>query len=365
MANGNPFYVQPASLQGLGQIGQAYFQKQAQDEALDAQRAVQQEAIAALETNDPSQISQFMVANPQFAQGIQQAYGFRNDQTKQNAIDTSLRILQGEDPDEVLRDRAAFVSRQGGDPSGTLGAIDDPERARKLATITLAANLPPAQLEAMRKAGVLGEIKTPEEQRKIDAAKLKQDLEKEKNVFDRSKKLRDEYTKASGEFLKVRDAYGRVQASIEDPDAAGDIALIFNYMKMLDPGSVVREGEFATAQNAGGVPTAVRNAFNKLQSGERLQPEQRKMFSGRASKLFNKAESQNKKDRKKIIGLGRQYNLTEQDIFGQQDQPVEAVQTSEVIVSSPQYGDVTEADIQETMRANNLTREQVLQRLGG
>ena len=41
----------------------------------------------------------------------------------------------------------------------------------------------------------------------------------------------------------------------------------------------------------------------------------------------------------------------------------EAVE-SFVIESHPEYGNVSEADIQETMRANNMTREQVLSRLG-
>ena len=49
-------------------------------------------------------------------------------------------------------------------------------------------------------------------------------------------------------------------------------------MKMLDPTSVVREGEFATAQNATGVPERIRNSFNKAMSGERLGQKQRTKF---------------------------------------------------------------------------------------
>ena len=41
-------------------------------------------------------------------------------------------------------------------------------------------------------------------------------------------------------------------------------------MKVLDPGSVVREGEFATAANAGGVPDTVRNMYNRAINGERI-----------------------------------------------------------------------------------------------
>jgi len=104
--------------------------------------------------------------------------------------------------------------------------------------------------------------------------------------IDNEQKIRTEFVKAADEFVKVRDAYGRVQASAKEPSAAGDLALIFSYMKILDPGSVVREQEFANAQNAAGVPDQVRNMYNKVLSGERLNPNQRGDFTSRAGKLY-------------------------------------------------------------------------------
>ena len=91
---------------------------------------------------------------------------------------------------------------------------------------------------------------------------------------------------ALGDFRDIEDAYARVQASISQPSAAGDLALIFNFMKMLDPGSTVREGEFATAQNAAGVPDRARAAYNNIVNGQRMTPEQRSDFSGRAAQLY-------------------------------------------------------------------------------
>lgn len=61
-------------------------------------------------------------------------------------------------------------------------------------------------------------------------------------------------------------------------------------MKMLDPGSTVREGEFATAQNAAGVPTQIVNQYNKAKSGERLAPEQRADFLNQAKEQYLGAE---------------------------------------------------------------------------
>ena len=50
----------------------------------------------------------------------------------------------------------------------------------------------------------------------------------------------------------------------KDPSAAGDLAMIFTYMKILDPTSVVREGEQATAQNAAGTPERIKNIYNRV-----------------------------------------------------------------------------------------------------
>lgn len=59
------------------------------------------------------------------------------------------------------------------------------------------------------------------------------------------------------------------------PSANGDIAMVYAVMKSYDPTSVVRETEFATAQNAAGVPDKIRNQFNSLRNGQRLNPKQR------------------------------------------------------------------------------------------
>lgn len=59
------------------------------------------------------------------------------------------------------------------------------------------------------------------------------------------------------------------------PSANGDIAMVYAVMKSYDPTSVVRETEFANAQNAAGVPDKIRNKFNALRNGQRLNPKQR------------------------------------------------------------------------------------------
>jgi hypothetical protein len=79
-------------------------------------------------------------------------------------------------------------------------------------------------------------------------------------------------------FKIMRTAKQQVQAlaTKPNPSATDDVAMIFSYMKMLDPNSVVREGEYATAQNATGIPEQWMNLYNRALQGNRLNPSQRK-----------------------------------------------------------------------------------------
>jgi hypothetical protein len=100
--------------------------------------------------------------------------------------------------------------------------------------------------------------------------------------------LRDDYQKESKNFQTVHEAYQRLLQSAKNPSGAGDISLIFGYMRMLDPSSTVREGEFATAQNAGTVPQTILSMYNQmLVNGQRLDPAVRQDFVTRAGMLYS------------------------------------------------------------------------------
>lgn len=126
-------------------------------------------------------------------------------------------------------------------------------------------------------------------------------------------KFRKEYSDQTKGYQEVKSAYGRVLAS--DESAVGDMSMIFSYMKMLDPGSVVREGEFATAQNAAGVPERIQNIYNRVVSGERLSPSQRTSFKGQAGKLYSTAKTQEATVRQGIERMAKGYGLSPEKIF--------------------------------------------------
>lgn len=125
-----------------------------------------------------------------------------------------------------------------------------------------------------------------------DGLRVKELIAKGTNqqVVGNEAKLRDDYNQLSKTFIGVRDAHQRVMASAKDPTAAGDLALIFNYMKVLDPTSVVRESEFAQAAATGAYGERIKAAVNRAVNGERLSEAIRNDFLDRSHRLYDAAE---------------------------------------------------------------------------
>lgn len=91
--------------------------------------------------------------------------------------------------------------------------------------------------------------------------------------------------------------------------AADDLALIFAFMKMLDPGSVVREGEFANAQNTAGIPDRIRNAYNRAISGTRLSDKQRNEFFETATTVMDNYSNSYADQAERSRSLAESYGL--------------------------------------------------------
>lgn len=114
---------------------------------------------------------------------------------------------------------------------------------------------------------------------------------------------KNDVTKAS---QNVATGYEKVMSAANNPSAAGDLSLVFGYMKMLDPGSVVREGEFKTAAEARAaiarfnekgipLPAFLVQGVQKMESGQFLLPEQRLDFGRQAGNVYKAQLAQQKR----------------------------------------------------------------------
>lgn len=104
-------------------------------------------------------------------------------------------------------------------------------------------------------------------------------------------------------FTVVRDNVRRIESNAKLGTGQGDLAVIFAYMRVLDPESVVRETEFKNAAEAMGRLQMMTNIPARWVSGNRLTPEGRKGFLQSARTLY---EAQRKTYDRKAAMFQRQ-----------------------------------------------------------
>jgi hypothetical protein len=88
------------------------------------------------------------------------------------------------------------------------------------------------------------------------------------------------------DFSDMKSAFGQVVSSLSAGTPIGDVAGATKIMKLLDPGSVVRESELAIAMQASGRMDRLQNYFNNFMTGQKLTPTQRDDFQALANELY-------------------------------------------------------------------------------
>ena len=99
--------------------------------------------------------------------------------------------------------------------------------------------------------------------------------------------MRKELIGASKRYLIIKDSWQRISSASTRDTGVSDLTLIFSYMKLVEPESSVREGEFATASNTGGLAQSLLNQYNKAKTGEFLTDPQRAEFVALSKIIFD------------------------------------------------------------------------------
>jgi hypothetical protein len=148
------------------------------------------------------------------------------------------------------------------------------------------------------------------------------ELQAKASYGDPAERVKSESTLRNEFFTRTKDnqynqVYQNYQKILNSPDnASGDLGMIFAYMKLLDPSSTVREGEFANAQNATGVPARILNLYNQAISGQRLNPQQRSEFKSSAGAYAKPVLDQQRASEQYYSDLARQQGLDPRNVIG-------------------------------------------------
>jgi len=111
------------------------------------------------------------------------------------------------------------------------------------------------------------------------------------------------------DFSDMQTAYTQVVSSLKQGTPIGDVAGATKVMKLLDPGSVVRESELGIAMAAGGRMDRLQNYFNNLMTGQKLTPQQRDDFERLSNELYAAAGQAYNQKRAEYMQMGDAYGF--------------------------------------------------------
>lgn len=127
--------------------------------------------------------------------------------------------------------------------------------------------------------------------------------------FNDTNALGKRFVSESEDFARMGTYFNDMIDLADKGTASSDTALIFRYMKMLDPRSQVTEGEQATASQAPGVPGAILSLYNSTVNGTRLGAQQRMEIIESAIPLYENALGQHDIRVKEYEGMADRFNM--------------------------------------------------------
>jgi hypothetical protein len=220
-----------------------------------------------------------------------QKVGLEGQKTRTDIMGTQSAIEERDrkaamDRDEATRKLQANIAETiKRDPRYAQYAQQEVDRKAKAGTIN--AFQVPVQTESLDEGvqGAPDQITTPQQAQTmanmagVDAGKNAQAL------TETATTLRKEFE--SLPEVKNYSIMRTARANIENAsvNGVGALNIVFAYMKALDPNSSVREGEAASARNAGGIPESIRSLYNRALGKDGLTDNLRRDFINEARKL--------------------------------------------------------------------------------
>jgi hypothetical protein len=110
-------------------------------------------------------------------------------------------------------------------------------------------------------------------------------------------------------FRELESSYRKIKAAIEANTPIGDVASAVSIMKLLDPGSVVRESELEVAMKSSGLWDRMTNFSERTFGGRKLTDDQRVEFEQLAKEFYNTAKQTKADIDGRYLELSKRYNI--------------------------------------------------------
>jgi hypothetical protein len=178
--------------------------------------------------------------------------------------------------------------------------FSESERARIDLLKAQAGQAKAAAYKSSREASEVGKL-TPEKKFKFEAD------------------LRQEYLKNADKFREMSDVYPSIKAASSPNATATDrVAQIFGFVKMIDPGSVVRGQDFEALQKTNGYalsPDWFKEAVVRIQAGDPVSDKVTKQIAATSAGLYKAARERDTETRSNIERVAKQYDLDTTNLF--------------------------------------------------
>lgn len=135
--------------------------------------------------------------------------------------------------------------------------------------------------------------------------------------FDNSNKLRDEFngSKVVQNYREVTPIMESMKDAVQRPSRAADLNMVYALAKIMDPGSVVREGEMIMVNNTQGIGDRLAGMINSLNGGAQLTPETRQRIIEEAQSRYKGLEQSYKALEDHYGGMSDRFGLRREDVI--------------------------------------------------
>lgn len=161
----------------------------------------------------------------------------------------------------------------------------------------------------LQKAGTALAAKVLDAQSAYTTANEAQRIALGDEKWSRLQSVTDDLRTESTPYLTQARAWDGVIAALADPSAAGDMALLYGVLHVIEPTSNVMAGEFANAAGLVGVPDILVTARNKLRNGERFTPAERKEWYELARRMMETANEGQAERNQRYYDVGKAGDL--------------------------------------------------------
>ncbi len=134
---------------------------------------------------------------------------------------------------------------------------------------------------------------------------------------------------------EVQSAHSQITQALKLQSPAGDLAGATKMMKILDPGSVVRESELGMAMAASGALDRLTNYSDRILKGTKLTPTQRTDFQNLANNLYDESVKQYNNKRTEYHGFAGKYGLESDVLLGKPATAAEPAKTEKPKGNAP------------------------------